>query len=110
MMATQRRDRDVLREYSKEVEEGNAAIFAGAGLSIPAGFVELAQAAQDGGRGHRPRHREEYNLVAVAEYYCNSATAPTSAGSCSRSSPRTPTWPARKTLARLPIVTYWTTN
>jgi hypothetical protein len=29
-----------LREFSKEVEEGNAAIFAGAGLSIPAGFVD----------------------------------------------------------------------
>ena len=29
-----------LRDYSKEVEEGNAAVFIGAGLSIPAGFVD----------------------------------------------------------------------
>ena len=29
-----------LREFSKEVEEGNAAIFVGAGLSIPAGLVD----------------------------------------------------------------------
>lgn len=31
---------ELIREYSKAIQEGNAAIFAGAGLSRPSGYVD----------------------------------------------------------------------
>jgi Sir2- and TIR-associating SLOG family/SIR2-like domain len=102
-----------LRDYSKEVEEGNAAVFVGAGLSIPAGFVDwrklLKTIAQDIGLDIE----KEHNLVAVAQYYCNERYGNRS--DISRILLDKFTEDAEPTanhqiLARLPIFTYWTTN
>ncbi len=102
-----------LRDYSKEVEEGNAALFIGAGLSIPAGFVDwrnlLRTFAQDIGLDID----KEHNLVAVAQYYCNERFGNRS--DISRVLLEEFTEDAEPTanhriLARLPIFTYWTTN
>jgi hypothetical protein len=60
-----------IRNFSKEVKENNAAIFAGAGLSVGAGFVDWKSLL-------RPITEElgldvdkEDNLVSVAQYHCN---------------------------------------
>jgi Sir2- and TIR-associating SLOG family/SIR2-like domain len=102
-----------LRDFSKEIEAGNAAIFVGAGLSIPAGFVDwrrlLKTVAEDIGLDIE----KEDNLVAVAQYYCNEKFGNRS--DISRILLEEFTCDADVTvnhriLARLPIFTYWTTN
>ena len=111
MMATNGGIETFLREYSKEVEEGNAAIFAGAGLSMPAGFVDwrklLKTVAEDIGLDIE----KEYNLVAVAQYYCNERNrADISRILLEEFTQDADVTPSHRILARLPIFTYWTTN
>jgi NAD-dependent SIR2 family protein deacetylase len=76
-----------LRDYSKEVEEGNAAVFIGAGLSVPAGFVDwrklLKTLAQDIGLD---ADKEPPSTIATNGL----AIAPTLAVFCWRNSRRTP--------------------
>lgn len=102
-----------LRVFPREVEEGNAAVFVGAGLSRPAGFVDwrmlLQSVAQDLGLDIQ----RETNLVAIAQYYCNERFGNRSDISrllldeFTRDADITPN---HRILARLPIFTYWTTN
>jgi len=102
-----------IRDFLKEIREDNAAIFAGAGLSAPAGFVDwrglLRPVAEELGLDIE----KENDLIAVAQYHCNEnrgnrhqlnqlliekmtiGAAPTI---------------NHRLLARLPISTYWTTN
>lgn len=89
-----------LREYIKAIRNGNAAVFAGAGLSRPS--------AEDIGLNID----EEYDLTAVAQYVRNE--------SGNRSSINSNILEAYgknvemnenvSILTRLPIYTYWTTN
>lgn len=109
-------DREIelfIQEFLKEIREDSAAIFAGAGLSAPAGFVNWRELL-------RPIAEElcldvdnEHDLVAVAQYHCNEnggnrhklnqlvieqftvGFVPTN---------------NHKILAHLPFSTYWTTN
>ena len=104
---------EFINAYSKEVESNNAAIFAGAGLSMPAGFVNwktlLRPLANELGLDI---HREE-NLVALAQYYYNengrnrnriNQILINEFGSQAQPTPN------HEILVRLPISTYWTTN
>ena len=91
----------------------NAAVFAGAGLSITPGYVDwhglLRELIQD--LGLDPE--KEHDLVTVAQYHCNqvggSKTRLTQAIFNYFAPTRTPTR-NHQILARLPIHTYWTTN
>jgi NAD-dependent SIR2 family protein deacetylase len=60
-----------IREYSKKVMDGNAVIFAGAGLSQRAGYVNwkelLSEIADDLGL----KVDREYDLIALAQYHHN---------------------------------------
>src|SRR6516165_8883660 len=62
-----------IREYTRELHNKNAAIFAGAGLSVASGYVDwatlLAEIIQD--LGLDPAR--EYDLVTIAQYHCNQA-------------------------------------
>jgi hypothetical protein len=109
-------DREIelfIQDYLKEIREDNAAIFAGAGLSAPAGFVNWRDLLRPIAEELRLDVDKEHDLVAVAQYHCNEnggnrhklnqllieqltvGAAPTD---------------NHKVLARLPISTYWTTN
>src|SRR5437016_6085605 len=103
----------LIREFTRELRNKNAAVFAGAGLSTASGYVDwkglLREIIQD--LGLDPER--EHDLVTLAQYHCNQAGgskahltqtifnyfAPT----------KTPT-SNHRILARLPIHTYWTTN
>ncbi len=100
-------------DYFSEIEAGNAAIFAGAGLSVPAGYVDWRELL-------RPLAREldldlefETDLVAVAQFHVNQSgsnrhrlhTAVIDALSIDR-----PVTENHRLLALLPIATWWTTN
>lgn len=102
-----------LREYSRELHNKNAAVFAGAGLSMETGYVDwkglLREIIQD--LGLDPD--KEHDLVTLAQYHCNQA-----GGSKTRLSqtifthfaPTKTSTANHRILASLPIHTYWTTN
>lgn len=99
--------------YSEEIEADNAAIFAGAGMSRPAGFVDWKLLLKSVATSLELDVDRETNLVALAQYYCNARLG--SRGRInkllldkfSRDAVITDN---HKILARLPISTYWTTN
>lgn len=102
-----------IREYTRELHNKNAAIFAGAGLSVASGYVDwaglLAEIIQDLGLDPAKHH----DLVTVAQYHCNQAggnkTKLTQTILNHFAPAKAPTANHRM-LARLPIFTYWTTN
>lgn len=103
----------LVREFTRELRNNNAGIFAGAGLSMPTGYVNwkglLKNVIQD--LGLNPDLEED--LVTVAQYYCNRAGGNRAQLSQTIfdhfSQIRKPT-ANHEILARLPIQTYWTTN
>lgn len=99
-------------EYVSALMEGNAAIFAGAGLSIPSGVVNWKELLR------RPASRlgldidKESDLVSLAQYIYNDAKTKTpltelinnhfsQTGRINRN---------HEIITRLPIRTFWTTN
>jgi len=102
-----------IREYTRELHNKNAAIFAGAGLSMASGYVDwpglLKELIQD--LGLDPER--EHDLVTLAQYHCNQAggskTRLTQAIFNHFAPTKTPT-KKHQILAHLPIYTYWTTN
>lgn len=102
-----------INDYLKEVREDNAAIFAGAGLSAPAGCVNWRELLRPIADELNLDIDKEHDLVAVAQYHCNE-----NAGNRHRLNQLlieqltvgvTPQ-DNHRILARLPISTYWTTN
>jgi hypothetical protein len=109
-------NRDVqlfIDDYFKDVASGNAAIFAGAGLSAPAGFVNWKGLM-------RPLADElgvdielESDLIAIAQFYVNAnggARAGINKALIEALSADKPPTINHRLLARLPIATWWTTN
>ena len=100
-----------IRHYVVELANGNAAVFAGAGLSVGAGFVNW----QDLLRGIAQELNlvvERTNLIALAQYHVNERS---SRNGLTRKileefSDEHELTPSHHLLASLPIRTYWTTN
>jgi hypothetical protein len=100
-------------KFVKELEEENVAIFAGAGLSVAAGYVDwknlLAPIAEDIGLDIE----KENDLVSLAQYHCNKYRGNRHVLNqllidefCRNLS----ITQNHRILARLPIRTFWTTN
>jgi len=102
-----------LRQFTKELLEENAAIFAGAGLSVPAGYVNWKDLLRDIASDLRLDVEKEHDLISLAQYHCNEHSDNRSGlnqallENFSRSARTTNN---HQILARLPIKTYWTTN
>lgn len=103
---------ELIRNYAKAIREGNAAIFGGAGLSRPSGFVDwkglLRPLASDIGLNVE----KETDLLSVAQFYKNQRR--TRAG-INQAILDAFSSDARineniQIISRLPIFTYWTTN
>lgn len=101
-------------EYVKELEAGTAAVFAGAGLSASAGFVDWVTLLESTAKllGLDARAEQDH-LVALAQYHVNSSGMNRSA----LHRALLDNFPAHAapsvnhvTLARLPVPVYWTTN
>lgn len=103
---------ELIRNYTKAVQEGYAAVFAGAGLSRNSGYVDwktlLRPLAQDIGLNID----KEYDLVAVAQYYRNERgnRAAINQAIIGAFTNETKDNENINILTRLPIDTYWTTN
>lgn len=103
---------ELIRKYVEAIREGNAAVFAGAGLSRPSGFVDwkgfLRPLAADIGL----EIDKENDLLSVAQFYRNrkGTHAPISQAIMSAFSKDVLPNENIEILTRLPIFTYWTTN
>jgi hypothetical protein len=98
--------------FSKELANENVALFAGAGLSIPAGFVNWKELLHDIAAEIGLDVDLETDLVAVAQFHFNerqnrSALNRALIEHFSQGHHATEN---HSILARLPIKTYWTTN
>lgn len=102
-----------VREYTRELHAKNAAVFAGAGLSVSSGYVDwaglLAEIVQD----LQLDPKKEHDLVTIAQYHCNQAggnKAKLTQTIFNHFAPVKSPTANHRILASLPIFTYWTTN
>jgi hypothetical protein len=101
-----------IKNYTKELLEDNAAIFAGAGLSVSSGYVNWKELLRDIAKELGLDIEKENDLVAVAQYHVNKKK---NRGQINQRIIEQFTTEASKTevhaiLAKLPIKTFWTTN
>lgn len=102
-----------IKSYLKALNNGDAAIFAGAGLSVSSGCVNWKQLLKEIAEELKLDIEKESDLVAVAQYYNNkSGNNRTKLNDVIRDAFQTGKSPNdnHNILARLPISTYWTTN
>ena len=101
-----------IQNFSKALKEKNAAIFAGAGLSSGAGFVNWKELLRDVAEELSLNIDKEEDLVGIAQYYCNETN---NRGRINQIiidnfQKRATITENHEILARLPISTFWTTN
>ena len=100
-------------EYSKEIEENNVAIFAGAGLSVGAGYVDWTKLLKPIADELKLDIEREYDLVSLAQYHINETGGNRSKLNrllIEEFSKQTRPSENHRLLARLPISVFWTTN
>lgn len=104
---------DFINHYVKALKENNAVIFAGAGLSVAAGFFDWKQLLTPIAAKLRLDINEEYDLTALAQYFVDSQGG---RGELNQilveqyNRMNVKLSENYRILARLPIQTYWTTN
>jgi Sir2- and TIR-associating SLOG family/SIR2-like domain len=103
----------LVNALSKELEEGNLAIFAGAGFSRDAGFVDWKALLKPIADDLDLDVEKEWDLVALAQYHTNvnqANRAKLNQLLVTEFSTKVKPTGNHKILSRLPIDTYWTTN
>jgi hypothetical protein len=104
--------RRIVRKFAEALEGGYAGLFAGAGLSRAAGFVDWRGLLKDIAEELNLDIDRENDLIAVAQYHVNEKKTrgrinQVLIDELTKSAVRTP---AHSTLARLPFESVWTTN
>lgn len=104
--------KELIREFTEAIQEGEAAIFAGAGLSRDSGFVDWKSLLKPLADEMGLNIEKENDLTEVAQFYRNERATRHTINkriikSFSKDSKLTENI---KILTRLPIETYWTTN
>lgn len=103
--------KNFINDYTEQVINDNAAIFAGAGLSKVAGFVDWKGLLRSAAEELELDIEKENDLVSMAQYYVNKNGRP-GINSILGNEFLQDKEPGEnhRILARLPITTYWTTN
>jgi hypothetical protein len=103
---------EFIRTYSQALSDRNAAVLAGAGLSIPAGLVNWKELMRSIAAEIGLNVEKESDLVAVAQYHLNERGGRQRLNQTlvSEFSERAEVSENHRILARLPIETFWTTN
>ena len=102
-----------LGNYIKALNNGDAAVFAGAGLSASSGCVNWKQLLGEIAEELQLDIEKESDLVAIAQYYYNkNGSNRTRLNDIIKDAFQTGKNPNvnHNILARLPVSTYWTTN
>ncbi len=103
----------LLRNYVEAMHEGDAAVFVGAGMSRPAGFVDWKGLLRECAKELNLDIDREHDLVAVAQYYLNHRGRDRSSlNQILRNEFDKPVTSTKnhEIIANLPITTIWTTN
>lgn len=108
-------DRDTeafISAYVKDLEQGVAAVFAGAGLSKSSGYVDWKELLRDIADELGLSVDKEHDLISLAQFHVNHNR---SANGLKRKileefSEQAELSESHKILARLPVHTYWTSN
>lgn len=111
--STQRELDSFFREIVKELNEDNVAVFAGAGLSAAAGFVNWKGLLKDIAKDIGLDVEKEYDLVGLAQYHVNENgynRSQLNKAILENFSKQAAPTENHKILSRLPIKTFWTTN
>jgi len=113
-MSTEAISENVLvREFTRELHNKNAAVFAGAGLSVASGYVDWKGLLKDIIIDLGLDPDDENDLVTIAQYHCNQAGGNRAQLTQTIFNHFVQTKHPivnHKILANLPIHTYWTTN
>lgn len=108
-----RKVRLFINEFLKEIEENNAAIFAGAGLSAASGHVDWKGLLKDFAEELHLDINKEDDLISLAQYHLNKNANNRHSLNQKIANEfhhgKFPN-PNHEILARLPIKTFWTTN
>lgn len=98
--------------YVKEIRDNNAAIFAGAGFSKSAGYVDWKSLLRGIAEELGLDIDKEYDLVSLAQYCCNKNGNRSIINDLifEEFSKEKTIDENHKIIARLPVFTYWTTN
>ncbi len=104
--------RSFIKRYAKALASGDAALFAGAGLSRSAGYVDWKGLLKDIAEDLKLDLDRETDLIAIAQYHLNtkrnrSRLNQSIIDELNRSAETTP---SHSVIARLPVRTIWTTN
>jgi hypothetical protein len=103
-----------IEDFTNELRERNVAIFAGAGMSVDAGFVNWKGLLKPLADELNLDVEREHDLVKVAQYHVNyhgsNRNDLTNAILNGFSSKQARVTDNHRILARLPIETFWTTN
>jgi len=101
-----------LNEYSRALDDGNAALFIGAGMSVGSGMVDWRGLLRDVANGLGLDVDEESDLIALAQYeYNNSGTRHRlNTAILDEFKKRVSLSINHKWIAQLPVDTVWTTN
>lgn len=108
-------DREIeafIKDFVKDLLESNVAIFAGAGMSKGAGYVDWPELLRDIADELGLQIEKEHDLISLAQYHVNHRGSP--AGIVKKIleefTERAELTENHRILARLPIPIYWTTN
>ncbi|WP_340481203.1 SIR2 family protein [Vibrio anguillarum] len=101
-----------IRDYVKDLNEGTASLFAGAGLSIPAGFVNWSQLMQEVAHDLGLKVERESDLVSLAQFHVNENRTRSKINRkiIEEFTENAEETPNHNIIARLPISSIWTTN
>lgn len=101
-----------IKDFAKDLAEGNVAIFAGAGMSKGVGYVDWPELLRDIADELGLKVEKEFDLISLAQFHVNQRKS--SAGLAKKIleefSEQAEPSQTHDILARLPIRTYWTTN
>ncbi|SFQ79895.1 SIR2 family protein [Hymenobacter arizonensis] len=101
-----------IHDYLKEVANGDAAVFAGAGLSVGAGYVDWRGLLEDIAQDVGLKIDQETDLISLAQFHHNErgGRGKLNARIIEEFTEKAELTQNHKILARLPINTFWTTN
>lgn len=101
-----------MRDYAEAIRDSRAAVFAGAGMSMPRGYVNWKELMRTIAEDLELDVDRESDLIAVAQYHFNDRRGRTQLNQLLVSEFTKSAEPSdnHRILARLPIEEYWTTN
>lgn len=101
-----------IRDFAKDLDAGNAAVFAGAGMSKSSGYVDWPELLRDIASELGLDVDREHDLISLAQFHVNQLKGPAKLARriVEEFSQQAESSVSHEILARLPIRTYWTTN